>query len=144
MAAHSDFTNITYNKSIVKLKLNKRGGGIIKFNVCPICKCRLVSTSYCGVELCDSCLIDARLKDNLKSNNNLKDNTFTVTKYGKTFIGRIRGYQHIIGESGSDKFYVYMNVNEDNYSIWYDNWVTERDLIQMCENYKINIAKLLN
>ena len=102
-----------------------------------------MSTIYCGAELCDSCLIDARLKDNLKSNNNLDDNTFEVNKYGKTFIGTIRGYQHMIGENGNDKFYVYMNVNDDNYSIWHNNWVTERDLIQICDNYKINVKKLL-
>ena len=29
VAAHSDFANITYNKSNVKLKLNKEGGGVL-------------------------------------------------------------------------------------------------------------------
>lgn len=143
MAAHSDFANITYNKSIAKLKLNKGGGGIIKFNVCPICKFRLVSSNYNGVGLCEECIIDAKLEDNTKTNMLLEDNTFIRTKYGKTHVGSIIGYQHKTNNAGDDKYYVYMNVNEDNYSIWSDGWKTERELIQFCDNYKINVDDLL-
>lgn len=127
----------------MKLKLNKEGGGIIKFNVCPICKCRLVSSNYNGVGLCDECIIDAKLEDNTKTNMLLEDNTFIRTKYGKTHVGSIIGYQHKTNNTGDDKYYVYMNVNEDNYSIWADGWKTERELIQFCDNYKINVDDLL-
>lgn len=85
-----------------------------------------------------------KIKSNTIENRDLEDNTFIVKKNKNIHIGLIRGYQHRTGDKSGDKYYAHINVNEDNYSIWYDSWVTEKELIKMCENYKINIEALLN
>lgn len=114
----------------------------INGKVCPRCNEALGKIEYKGVYICECCYTNIRLYENMFNNKKLQDNTFIVKKNGKEYIGTIIGYQHKIG-SVNDKFFVYLDVNEDDFSIWFNDWMTEEELIRSCEKYKINIEKLL-
>lgn len=124
--------------TICKSKIPGIGAPNIYHNVCPMCCSAIGHIKYNGSLLCDECYIQFKMKNNVL----MDDNTFIVTKDGERYIGVITGYQHRIGYN-EDKFYIYLNVNEENYSIWYDGWMTEKELAKICVNYKINIPELL-
>lgn len=112
------------------------------YDVCPMCSSAIGRIKYNGLLLCEECYIQIKIKSNKISNALLDNNTFIVTKDGEQYVGLITGYQHKIGRN-EDKFYIYLNVNEDNFSIWYNGWKSEKELAIFCDNYKINIPELL-
>lgn len=112
------------------------------YNICTVCTSAIGNIEYKGILLCEDCYIQMKIKDNNINNVLLDDNTFVVTKDGERYIGAIIGFQHRMGHD-EDKFYIYLNVNEARFSIWYDGWMTEKELAKICDNYKINIEKLL-
>lgn len=112
------------------------------YNVCPSCGLAIGHIKCDGLYLCEECYIHTKMQRNKISNVLMEDNTFTVTKDGEQYVGVITGYQHRIGRD-EDKFYIYLNVNEESWSIWYDGWTSEKELAKICDNYKINIPKLL-
>jgi hypothetical protein len=112
-------------------------------NVCPRCNAALVTKEYNGVKLCDNCYTDVRLADNFFKGASLEENTFVVIKNREEYVGKIIGIQHTIKNQKSDKFFVHLSVNEDHFSIWYNTWMTARELINACDRFKINIGKLL-
>ena len=111
--------------------------------VCPICGSSVANITYRGVQMCNDCYIKMKIQNNLFENHDLEDNTFLVKKNDNNYVGLITGYQHKTGTKQNDKFYVYLNVNEEDFSIWYNSWVTEEELVQRCEKYKINVDELI-
>lgn len=112
------------------------------YNICPSCASAIGHIKYNGVCLCEECYIRIIMMNNKISNVLLDDNTFIVTKDGEQYIGVITGYQHRMGHD-ENKFYIHLNVNEADWSIWYDGWKSEKELAKICDNYKINIPELL-
>lgn len=109
---------------------------------CLKCNCAISTIKYLGTPLCEECHIGVKIAENYVRNGELEDNTFTVTKGDKKYTGSILGYQHMTYKSG-DKYYIHLNVNERDFSIWYDGWKTEGELVKICDRYKINKTKLL-
>lgn len=112
------------------------------YSICPSCASAIGNIEYNGVLLCEECYTGFKMKNNKISNASMDDNTFIVTKDGEQYVGAITGYQHRIGRD-EDKFYICLNVNEENWSIWYDGWKSEKELAKICDGYKINIPELL-
>lgn len=112
------------------------------YDVCPLCATAIANMEYNGMFLCEECYIRTKMRRNNISNTLMEDNTFIVTKSEEQHVGVITGYQHRMGRN-EDKFYIYLNVNGENFSIWYDGWQTEKELAKICDKYKINIPKLL-
>lgn len=98
---------------------------------------------YKDANVCDKCFIEIRLRENFINNKDLENNSFIVEKNGKEYIGLIMGYQHRVGNVDEDKFYIYLNQIDGDFSIFYNGWMTEKELIKVCNRYKIDIHKLL-
>ena len=101
------------------------------------------SIKHKGVYVCDKCFIEIRMRENLINNKELKNNIFIVKKNGKEYVGLITGYQHRIGNVDEDKFYIYMNQTDDDFCIFYNGWMTEKELVKVCDRYKIDVQELL-
>jgi hypothetical protein len=73
----------------------------------------------------------------------MKDNTFKVVKNGNEHFGSIWGIQ--IQYGCPKKYYLHMNVNEENYSIWFDNWFTLKEMedIERITDFAVNDYKLI-
>lgn len=71
----------------------------------------------------------------------MKVNTFKIIKNDKEYFGVITGYQCRKGYD--DKYYLYMNVNEENFSIWYDNWYTKKEIAKCCDGWYIDKNDLI-
>lgn len=112
------------------------------YRICPSCASAIGNIEYNGVLLCEECYIHTKMQRNKMGNTLMEDNTFIVTKDGERYVGVITGYQHRIGRD-EDKFYIYLDVNEESWSIWYDGWKSEKELAKICDGYKINIPELL-
>lgn len=112
------------------------------YDRCPMCNSAIGQIKYNGVLLCEECHIQMKMKSNKISNASLDDNTFVVTKDEERYIGVITGYQHRMCRN-EEKFYIYLSVNEKDWSIWYNGWESEKELAKICDNYKINIPELL-
>lgn len=96
------------------------------------------------MKMCKDCYINRKIQVN-KFNNflnrDMADNTFEYIRDGKSYIGSIIGYQHKKGSE--DKFYLHMNVNEKTFSIWFDNWMTKKEIAKAVDKWRINIQELL-
>lgn len=112
-------------------------------NMCQACKGEFATIEYKGSKLCKDCYIRIKLQENTINNKDLRDNTFVVKGNGKEYYGTILGYQHKISESRYDKFYLHINVTDGDYYIFYDNWLTQKEIMNSCNRFKINIEKLL-
>jgi len=111
--------------------------------MCPKCNSMLGIIEYRGILLCKDCYIQIRLQENDFNNNDLEDNTFVVKEKDREYYGVILGYQHKLCESQYDKFYLHINVQDGDYYIFYDNWMTKKEIMNSCDRFKINVEKLL-
>ena len=71
----------------------------------------------------------------------MKANTFKVIKNNKEYIGSITGCQCRKGYD--DKYYLHLIINEDSFSIWFDNWFSKEEMYKCCDAWKIDKDELV-
>lgn len=110
---------------------------------CLICgmKHKVLDYEIDGIKMCEECYIRTKIDRNIKNKNNIQTNIFKVLSHDKEYYGVITGYQHRKGYE--DKFYIHMNINEADFSIWYNNWFTEKEIAKSCDSWNINVDELL-
>lgn len=110
-------------------------------NKCPMCGMyKKLDYELGSIKMCKDCFCHRKIELNNLNNEILQDNTFKHIKNGKPYFGNIVGYQHRKGYD--DKFYIRLDVNEENYSIWFDSWQTENEMAKYIDKWRINIEEL--
>jgi hypothetical protein len=111
---------------------------------CLICGCSWKPLNYKinGIKMCEECYIKRKIEENLiLKRDSLTVNTFRVVKNDNYYFGVITGYQCRKGYE--DKFYLHMNINEENFSIWLNDWFTEKEIAKSCDGWNIDIDELI-
>jgi hypothetical protein len=109
---------------------------------CPVCNMyHALDYEIDGVKMCEECYCHRKIQMNNYSNECLQDNTFKYVKDGKSYFGNILGYQCRKGYD--DKFFIRLDVNEDNFSIWFDSWQTEKEMAKYIDKWRINIQEFI-